>query len=167
MTRNLNCIAVALWFAACLPACIAVDGEKILGKHLAAGNQEFAALDSNSVVGLAPHTGITRVIRSGDLKAIASRFHLTLASDPADLCFMRGANADPGSLTMDKLQDSLAIARGEHVNVEVRSGAAHIRFDASAESNGRTGDTVLVRNPINGRLFQAKVMAKGKVVVQK
>ena len=59
------------------------------------------------------------------------------------------------------------VGRGERVSVEVTSGSARLAFEATAESSGRVGNFVLVRNPANGRLFQAKVAAKGKVIVQK
>jgi hypothetical protein len=59
------------------------------------------------------------------------------------------------------------VARGERVVVEVTSGAARLAFETTAESAGGVGNFVLVRNPANGRLFPAKVAAKGKVVVQR
>ena len=59
------------------------------------------------------------------------------------------------------------VARGEHVLVEVISGAARLAFETTAESAGGLGNFVLVRNPANGRLFPAKVAGKGKVVVQR
>ena len=59
------------------------------------------------------------------------------------------------------------VERGEKVNVEVKSGEARLSFDAVAESSGRAGESVLIKNPDNGRRFQARVEAKGKVVVTK
>jgi hypothetical protein len=59
------------------------------------------------------------------------------------------------------------VGRGDRVAVEVHSGAARLAFEAKAESSGHAGDSVLVRNPENGRLFQAKVEGKGKVLVQR
>jgi flagella basal body P-ring formation protein FlgA len=59
------------------------------------------------------------------------------------------------------------VERGDKVAVEVSSGAAMLAFEATAESSGRTGDSIVVRNPENGRLFSAKVEAKGKVSVKK
>jgi hypothetical protein len=59
------------------------------------------------------------------------------------------------------------ITRGDHVTVEVRSGRARIRFSADAESAGHAGDSILLRNPENGRLFQAKILERGKVLIQK
>lgn len=59
------------------------------------------------------------------------------------------------------------IGRGEQITVEVTSGAARLSFAATAESAGHAGDTVLVRNPANGRLFQAKVVGNGKVQINR
>ena len=57
------------------------------------------------------------------------------------------------------------VERGDVVAVEVRSGLALLKFDGAAESGGKAGDVVSVRNPANGARFRARVMAKGKVVV--
>ena len=65
------------------------------------------------------------------------------------------------------LSQSDGIERGESVNVEVRSGAARLAFASTAESSGHMGEVVLVRNPQNGKLFQAKVQSKGTVLVQR
>jgi len=59
------------------------------------------------------------------------------------------------------------VERGERISVEVASGAARLAFQATAESAGHAGESVLVRNPVNGRLFQGKVFGNGKVLVQK
>ncbi len=56
---------------------------------------------------------------------------------------------------------------GDRVHVNVSSGGALLEFDAIAQSSARTGDTVLIKNPENNRLFQARVDAKGKVSVIK
>ena len=52
-------------------------------------------------------------------------------------------------------------AAGTLATWTVTSGAALLRFQADAESSGRRGDNVLVRNPENGKLFQARVEGKG------
>ena|ERR1700722_888003 len=59
------------------------------------------------------------------------------------------------------------VERGDRVAVEVKVGGAILDFDATAESSGRTGESILVKNPENGRFFQAKVQDKGHVVVEK
>ena len=62
---------------------------------------------------------------------------------------------------------AMEVRRGEPVGVEVHSGAAHLKFIARAESEGRAGESVQVRNPATGRVFPATVEAKGKVVVRR
>jgi flagella basal body P-ring formation protein FlgA len=59
------------------------------------------------------------------------------------------------------------IERGDHVAVEVKVGGAILDFDATAESSGRTGDLIMIKNPDNGHSFQAKIQDKGHVVVEK
>ena len=59
------------------------------------------------------------------------------------------------------------VERGQSVRVEASSGEAAIVFDAVAQSSGRAGESVLVRNPENGRYFSAHVEGKGKVSVTK
>ncbi|MCP5119816.1 MAG: flagellar basal body P-ring formation protein FlgA [bacterium] len=58
------------------------------------------------------------------------------------------------------------VERGALVVVEVNSGSARLRFEAKAESSGRLGDPVWVRNPDSGHRFTATVAGKGRVTVQ-
>ena len=58
------------------------------------------------------------------------------------------------------------VKRGDAVDVEVSCGGALLRFRAKAETGGRRGQKVLVRNPVNGRRFAALVEDKGKVSVR-
>ena len=48
--------------------------------------------------------------------------------------------------------------------VEVRSGPAHFRLEAIAESSARNGDMVELRNPSNGT-FKARLDAGPKAVL--
>ncbi|MCC6858226.1 MAG: flagellar basal body P-ring formation protein FlgA [Bryobacterales bacterium] len=57
------------------------------------------------------------------------------------------------------------VRRGETVQVEVMEGSARLRFEARAESGGRTGETITVRNPGSGRRFRARIEGRGAVVV--
>jgi flagella basal body P-ring formation protein FlgA len=58
------------------------------------------------------------------------------------------------------------VARGDIVRVEVTAGGAHLALEGRAESNGATGATILVKNPVSGKDFRARVTGKGKVSVQ-
>jgi len=54
------------------------------------------------------------------------------------------------------------VNRGEMVEVEVRSGAAHLAFTGKAETAGRSGDMIVIRNLSSNKIFQARVDGKGK-----
>lgn len=143
-------------------ACQSVDGDRILARDLAAAQPEFAALDPALEIGLAPMPGVTRVIKAQELSVLANRQGIVPSGPLADACFERiGKSRAPWRVTAPE------VARGDEVAVVVQSGAARLAFDAKAESSGHAGDSVLVRNPENGRLFQAKVEGKGKVLVQR
>jgi len=58
------------------------------------------------------------------------------------------------------------IERGQLIQVEVISGAARVLFEAKAESGGRRGARIYVRNPVSGKRFVAMVETKGKAVVR-
>jgi flagella basal body P-ring formation protein FlgA len=59
------------------------------------------------------------------------------------------------------------VERGDRVEVEVTVGAAILDFVATAESSGKSGDSIMVKNPENGRTFQAKIQNKGHVLVER
>lgn len=59
------------------------------------------------------------------------------------------------------------VERGEKVLVEVSVGQADITFEGIAESSGRVGESVLIRNPQSDHYFQARIESKGKVSIRK
>jgi flagella basal body P-ring formation protein FlgA len=69
------------------------------------------------------------------------------------------------AIRRDGLEAVKDIRQGDVVEVEVRSGQAHLKFEARAESSGTIGETIAVRNPVSTKRFQAKIAAKGKVWV--
>ena len=215
-----------------LPAwgCVGLEGDRILGRDLAAADAAFASLAPTIEIGLAPLAGAKRVMKSTELAAWADRQGIAREALPAVVCFERIAHALTVEQLAPLLQASLgtgervveildysraripqgrlefplhglaptglwrgrvvyaagksvpvwvkirmpatqtvgaAVRRGEAVTVEVRSGAARLSFAAQAESAGRAGDSVMIRNPQTGRLFSAKVEATGKVVLQR
>ena len=58
------------------------------------------------------------------------------------------------------------VVSGQTVRVEVVDGLALLTLDAVAESSGRKGDLVMLRNPSSGRTFHGIVEDKGKVIVR-
>jgi flagella basal body P-ring formation protein FlgA len=69
------------------------------------------------------------------------------------------------AIRRDALEAPKDIRQGDIVEVDVRSGQAHLKFEARAESSGAIGETIAVRNPTSTKRFQAKIAAKGKVWV--
>ncbi len=57
------------------------------------------------------------------------------------------------------------VLRGESVEVEVQRGAARLLLTGRAETGGRAGEMVAVRNLSSNRLFKARVVGRGKVRV--
>jgi flagella basal body P-ring formation protein FlgA len=66
---------------------------------------------------------------------------------------------------LDLLAPPNDINRGDLVSVDVRVGAAHLLFTGRAESAGRMGEQVNIRNLQSNRVFQARVSGKGKALV--
>jgi flagella basal body P-ring formation protein FlgA len=60
-----------------------------------------------------------------------------------------------------------AVSRGDQIHVIVESGETRIEFQAEAETSGRLGELVLVRNPDNGHHFQARVEGKDEVLIKR
>lgn len=63
------------------------------------------------------------------------------------------------------LEGPRQVERGAIVKVEVRDGGASLRFDAKAESDGMSGQTIALRNPTSGKVFQARVIGENQVLV--
>jgi len=68
-------------------------------------------------------------------------------------------------LTAAALKLAPEVRRGDRVEVAVEGTGARLRLEALAETSGRRGDAVLVRNPATGRRFQATVEGPGRLAV--
>jgi flagella basal body P-ring formation protein FlgA len=67
---------------------------------------------------------------------------------------------------LDNLTRPNDVNRGDLVHVEVQFGAAHLALTGRAESAGRIGDVVSVRNPESSKVFRALVQGRNRVVVE-
>jgi Chaperone for flagella basal body P-ring formation len=146
--------------------CRAVDGDSIHASDLAAAAPAFAALDPALEIGFSPLPGITRVFHPSELLKLAREHGIQLATELAEVCFERRGGPPRAAATSSALAP-MAVHRGDKVAVTVSSGRVVLRFESQAESSGRTGDTVIIRNPENGSRFIARVEDRGKVVVKK
>jgi flagella basal body P-ring formation protein FlgA len=54
---------------------------------------------------------------------------------------------------------------GEPVRVEIRSGSARVFLEGRAQSSGKRGEIVRVRDPANGKILHATVAGRGRVVL--
>jgi hypothetical protein len=151
-------------------ACQMVEGDHIRAVDVTAVAPAFAALDPMVEIGLAPLPGIKRVLRAGDLLQLARdhgiAFAASPASLPAEVCFERSGGA-PSRTARSATPIPPAVRRGDKVAVSVTTGSVLLTFQSEAESSGRIGDSVIVRNPANGNRFVARVQDQGKVMVQK
>ncbi|MEQ1945884.1 MAG: flagella basal body P-ring formation protein FlgA [Bryobacteraceae bacterium] len=162
MPRFFSLALTALVAASPMVACISVSGDRILAKDLAEANPLFASLHPDLIVGFSPRPGITRMFRAEEQSSFARKHGLTAETPLPDVCFV-GAGESP---TTQKPANR-EVERGERIAVEVSSGTARVMFQAEAASAGRTGDSIVVKNPENGKLFSARVQGKGKVMVQR
>jgi flagella basal body P-ring formation protein FlgA len=71
------------------------------------------------------------------------------------------------AIRLDWLAPAQDVLRGERVLVEVRSGGAYLRFEATAEASGAVGQVIPVTNPVSKKRFSARVEGKGRVSVGK
>ncbi len=63
------------------------------------------------------------------------------------------------------LAEPLQVRRGDMVQVTAISGAAELHMPALAETPGRQGDMISLRNPSTGKMFRARIEGKDKALV--
>jgi flagella basal body P-ring formation protein FlgA len=63
------------------------------------------------------------------------------------------------------LIEPLEVQRGDIVDVTAISGAAQLRMPALAETQGRQGDMISLKNPRTGKVFRARIEGKDKALV--
>ena len=69
------------------------------------------------------------------------------------------------AIPLDSLASAPAVRRGDSVRVEVESGTAHLHFQAVAENTANEGEMVGLRNPLNGKIFRAKLAPGARAIV--
>jgi flagella basal body P-ring formation protein FlgA len=119
---------------------------------------------------------VTAAVKAGSLvlagqlrleEARTSPFNFDAAESFSEVEGMTARRAlIPGSTVLRQwLVTPVLIEKGETVTVESRVGGARLVLKANAETSGRLGGMIVVRNPTSGRFFQAKVVGSGKVEV--
>jgi len=87
-------------------ACQPVEGDRILGKDLAAANSTFAALGPDLAIGFTPLAGVQRTLLSGELARIAREHGISTSGPVAPVCFERITE----HLTVERLLPVLRLA---------------------------------------------------------
>jgi flagella basal body P-ring formation protein FlgA len=70
-----------------------------------------------------------------------------------------------GSVLRTDLSEAFQVERGDTVEVTAVSGPAQLELEAQAETSGRQGDVISLRNPRSGKLFRARIEGKGRAIV--
>jgi flagella basal body P-ring formation protein FlgA len=63
------------------------------------------------------------------------------------------------------LIEPLQVQRGDMVDVTAISGSAQLHLPALAETPGRQGDMISLKNPHSGKIFRARVEGKDRALV--
>lgn len=63
------------------------------------------------------------------------------------------------------LIEPFQVQRGDTVEVTAIAGATQLHMPAVAETPGRQGDTITLRNPHSGKVFRARIEGKDRVLV--
>lgn len=63
------------------------------------------------------------------------------------------------------LIEPFQVQRGDTVDVTAIAGAAQLHLPAVAETQGRQGDTITLRNPHSGKVFRARIEGKDRALV--
>jgi flagella basal body P-ring formation protein FlgA len=69
-------------------------------------------------------------------------------------------------LTAADLMEPNDVDRGEMVAVEVQSGGARLKLEAQAETSGRRGQSIPLRNATSGKIFYAQIAGKGRALLE-
>ena len=149
-------------------ACLAVEGDRILGKHLAAADSQLSALPPDQVFGFIPQPGATRTISAAELMRWAHRLGITLSA-PAPVCLTAQTTAlDPAALTA-ALQKTLHAGPETVVTIvdysrwPVAIGAIEFPAIFSAPHSGGI-DTYLIRGVVRyGRRLTQPIWVRARV----
>jgi flagella basal body P-ring formation protein FlgA len=110
-------------------------------------------------------------VQASQLRQEPAEVFPTLQSQASSIEEMQGliplrAVSAGGEVTTANLVHPNDVNRGDLVHVEVRLGTARVSLTGKAETAGRSGDLISVRNLESSRTFQARVDGAGSVSLQ-
>jgi flagella basal body P-ring formation protein FlgA len=108
--RILCLLGWTAWFApAQVQSCRPVEGDRLLARDLAAALPEFLDAPREALVGQAPLPGAQRTFHASELRALAHRFGIVLASSE-DICFEWPMQRLDRARAIAAMQEALQIA---------------------------------------------------------
>ena len=69
------------------------------------------------------------------------------------------------TVSLDDISTALTVHRGDKVDVDFESPGMHLQLEAAAESDGRYGDRIRLRNLQSNNIFEAEVSGKDQARV--
>ncbi|HEY3441825.1 MAG TPA: flagellar basal body P-ring formation chaperone FlgA [Paludibaculum sp.] len=114
---------------------------------------------------------VNALVSSEDLAEAVEQSSLLDATPPLRLADLVGKEArrriDAKQVIQPTwIREPRLIRKGQAVRVLVESGQARVGLDGRALNSGSFGETLLVKNDENGRMFRAEVTGPGTVVVR-
>jgi flagella basal body P-ring formation protein FlgA len=97
------------------PACRALEGDSILARDLAEALPAFATVPPDTRIGYAPMPGVRRVYRAAELRRLAIRYNVPLAS-ASEICFERAMEALRPERVADAMRQALD---NPHARIEI------------------------------------------------
>jgi flagella basal body P-ring formation protein FlgA len=74
--------------------------------------------------------------------------------------------SEGAEIHLENLSRPNDVNRGDLIVIEAQRGSVRLVFSGRAESAGHTGDLIAVRNPDTQRIFQARICARDKAIVE-
>ena len=112
-----------------------------------------------------------QIIEASDIRLEEARVFpsrgacLKSVSQGAGMLAKRYVNAGTPLLAGD-VMEPFDVGKGDMVTVQVQSGAAVLTLEAEAQSDGRAGQTISLRNAASGKVFRARVTVKDRAFLE-
>lgn len=168
-------LLVSVWVLLIAPeafgGCVAIDGARILGKHLAAADSRLSVLPPEQPFGFAPQPGASRTIQPAELMRWARQQGATLPAISPVCVTVETTSLDPTALETAirqalRLPPSAAISIIDQSRWPVPRGTIEFTAKSSMPSPSRSENGQLIRGVVRyGNRLTQPIWARVKVEV--